>query len=211
VIPAWLGKAERRLGFVQVPGLAKFLIGMNVAVGLLSFFNPQFPAQLLLDPALLLSGQIWRALTFLFVPYAFDALGLLIWILWLFVFLPQLEWMLGEFGFTLFCLTSALATVAASALYGAALSNTAVYAALFLAYARLNPDAQILLFFFFPLKIKWIGVATWAYLLLSFFMFGPAWRVELLAGLAGYALFFGPEHWRDFRFWIRRARNRGRY
>ncbi len=211
MIPSWLAKAEKRLGFIQIPGLAKFLIGMNAAVGLLSFFNPQFPAQLILDPALLLSGQIWRVVTFLFVPQAFDALGLLIWILWLFVFLPQLEWMMGDFGFTLICLVSALATAAASALYGAVLSNTAIYAALFLAYARFNPETQILLFFFFPVKIKWIGAAVWAYLLVSFLFSGPVWRLELLSGLFGYALFFGPAHWQDFRFWIRRLKNRGRY
>ena len=31
------------------------------------------------------------------------------------------------------------------------------------------------------------------------------------AGLANYLVFFGPGHWRDFNFFLRRLRNRGRF
>ncbi|MHB2026730.1 MAG: rhomboid family protein [Elusimicrobiota bacterium] len=209
--PQWLERAQKRLGFIQIPGLAKFLIGMNAAVGLLTLLNPRFPDQLILDPGLFLGGQVWRAATFLFVPPAFDVLGLAAWILWIFVFLPPLEWMMGDFSFTLICLIGAAATVATSVFLYAGFSNAAFYAGLFLAYARLNPESQILLFFFFPVKIKWIAAAAWIFLAISALAWGPIWRAELACGLCGYMLFFWPDHWRDFKLWIHRMKNRGRF
>ena len=64
----WVDNAERRLGFIALPNLAFFLAGMNALCALLAFIKPEFPQRLTLEPWLILQGQAWRALTFIFVP-----------------------------------------------------------------------------------------------------------------------------------------------
>ena len=49
----------------------------------------------------------------------------------------------------------------------------------------------------------WLAVAAWFWALASVIFGGPAARVAVLAGLANYALFFGPEHWNSWRLRFR--------
>ena len=53
----------------------------------------------------------------------------------------------------------------------------------------------MLLFFFIPVKVKWLGwaaAAVWAW---DFITTGFSGRISLLFGLAGFLLFFGREIW----------------
>lgn len=212
--PAWLDRLERRCGHWAVPQLASFLVGMNAVVWVLGALRPAFPGLLRLDPALALGGQPWRLFTFLFLPpAALGPVGAFLWLYLLFTYATALERAWGDFRFNLYYGCGALATAAASLALGEGLSNLTLNASLFLAFAELYPDFELLLFFVLPVKVRWLAWLFWA---------GAAWGAlaggtnafwGLAAGLCNYALFFGPGRWEDARLaarrWLWRRRNRG--
>jgi hypothetical protein len=206
-----LDKFERRFGFLAIPGLAIFLAGMHAVVGILTQIKPEMPLQLTLEPNLILMGQVWRAVTFIFVPPAFGPFGLFIWVLMLYSYLIRLEAYWGDFRFTMFCLIGAAATTAAALIIREGLSSTPFQMSLFLAFARLNPEYEVLFFFVLPVRMKWLAGAFWLMTGWDMIFGAGAERAALAAGLANYFLFFGASHWRDLKNAWRRARYQGRF
>lgn len=204
--PAWISRLERRLGWLSVPGLASFLAVMSAVVGVLSMVNRAFPARLALDPYLLRSGEVWRALTFVLVPPEMSPLFLVLWLILFYAYLVRLEGAWGDFKLTLYCLLGAGGLVAAALITGEPLSNAIFQASLFLAFAREFPDFEILLLFIIPVRMRWLGLAAWLGVALGLILGGSADRISLALGLANYALFFGGEHWTDARLAVRRWR-----
>ncbi|MFA6029073.1 MAG: Rhomboid family protein [Elusimicrobiota bacterium] len=205
-LPGWIGRLERRLGPWALENLGLFIVAMNAAVWALSLVKPDFPSLLALDPALLVSGQPWRALTFLFVPPTTHPVWMLLWLYLLFVYAGALEREWGDFRFNLFYLLGALALLGASLATGRGLSNMPLNASIFLAFAALFPDFELLLFFVLPVKVKWLAAFAWAGILWT--LLAGSWdsRLTTAAGILNYAVFFGPAHARDLRGRLRRRR-----
>ena len=199
----WFDRLERRFHWLAVPGLASFLVGMNAVVWLMSLFRPAFPRLLWLDPWALVHGQPWRAVTFLFVPPASGPLGTIFWLLLLYTFAAALENEWGDFRFNLFYFSGAAATAAASLAGGWPLSNMTLNTSLFLAFAALYPDFEIIVFFILPVKVRWLAALTAASLAWTFLFWGPPARWEVASGLVNYLLFFGGDHARALRRRIR--------
>src|SRR5205823_45350 len=105
----------------------------------------------------------------------------------------------GDFRFNLFYGIGACAVVLASMIIGLPLSNVTLNATIFLAFAALWPDFELLLFFVLPVKVKWLAYLAWAGILWSFLTGGWMARVALASGLMNYALFFGPSHLENLR------------
>jgi hypothetical protein len=136
-------------------------------------------------------------------------LWLILWLLLFYVYARALETFWGDFKFTLFCLIGALATTVTCLATNIGFSNALFDISLFLAFARLNPDFEILIFFFFPVKMKWLSLLTWVYLGWVFIFGSFVSRWDVASGLANYAVFFGPGHYQDIRlFWHHWRRNR---
>lgn len=203
--PLWVSRLERRLSWLAVPGLASFLTAMSAVVGLLSLFKPEFPLALALDPGRLLEGEAWRALTHLLIPPTQAPLWLLFWLMLYYACIKALEDSWGDFALTLYCLLGAGAGTAAALLTGRGLASAPFHTSQFLAFARLAPDYEILLFFVLPVKVRWLAVAAWLALAWMLVAGGAAGLASVVAGTANYLLFFGPDHWRDLRrAWKRR-------
>lgn len=208
---AWVDRLERRFGGFSIPGLAGFLAGMCAAVGVMSYVRPEFIYQLHLDPGLIRQGQVWRAVTFLFIPPETQPLWLLFWVLLFYAAMRSLESAWGDFKLTVFWAAGALATTAASLATGWPLSNVPLTFSVYMAFARLNPEYTILLFFVLPVKLRWLGRLGWALAAWGLLTGGTGTRVALGAGFFNYLLFFGPGHLDDARWAVRRWRNRGRF
>ncbi len=193
----WVDRLERRFGFLSVPGLPGFIAGMTVAVGILGAVKPEFGDVLGLDPAALLRGQIWRAVTFLFVPPPAGPLWLLLWIAMLYMILQALEHAWGAFKFTVFLAIGVLATAAGALATGAEFGDSIVILSAFLAFARLMPDREMLIMFILPVKMRWLAALCAVWLAVEFATSGGAARLEIAAGLLPYLLFFGDGHRRD--------------
>src|SRR5207302_6600157 len=68
VAMTWLDKLERRLGFLAIPGLMRIVVGLTALVFMLVRLNPDFRFVLDLDPAGVLRGEVWRLVTYIFLP-----------------------------------------------------------------------------------------------------------------------------------------------
>ena len=201
----WFDRLEDRLHWLAVPGLASFLVGMNAVVWVMTLLRPGFPRLLALAPFALVHGQWWRAVTFLFVPPATGSIWTVFWLLLLYTFAHSLENEWGDFRFNLYYGIGAAATVAASLVSGWPLSNVTLNTSLFLAFAALYPDFEVLVFFVLPVKVRWLAALTAASLTWTFLFWGSPARWEVASGLVNYLLFFGGDHARDLR---RRLRGR---
>src|SRR5437773_4797870 len=79
----WLDRLERRFGFLGIPGLIRIVIGFTALVWALMWLNPSFRSALDLDPARIRHGEVWRLVTYIFVPQTLSFwIVLALWFLW---------------------------------------------------------------------------------------------------------------------------------
>jgi hypothetical protein len=191
---------ERGFGRYALPNLAMYLIGGQVLVFGFSMLA-QFDVRLImLWPVYILEGEWWRLFTFAFVPPAYGQLSmtgaLFLAISWYFFHMisQALENYWGVARFNLFFLVGWLLTVAVAFLTPAYPTGYAFFAvSVFLAFAFLNPDFELYLFFILPVKIKWFALLMWLGFAYAF-IFGD-WNIRLsvLAATGNFLLFFSRE------------------
>src|SRR6187399_350968 len=114
----WLDKLERRFGFLGIPGLIRIVIGFTALVYVLVYLNRGFESFLTLDPALILRGQVWRLVTYIFLPQTFSPLWVLLarWFLWSIG--ARLERARGAFWLTLYFVVGMVGTTRAACFFG---------------------------------------------------------------------------------------------
>ena len=189
-----IDKLERWFGRFALPHLTQALILLQVVAYLLKFENPEFVQRLELVPEKVLAGEYWRLVTLWAVPPTYNLL--FAFFFWYFLYLMgiALEQSWGAFRYNLFLMVGYLATVAAAFVTpNVAVSNGFLFGSIFLAFAYLNPEFVIYLFFILPLKIKWLALFTWVSYGLMFLSGSWEARLAILASVANFALFFGPE------------------
>lgn len=188
-----LDKLERRFGFIAIPKLGRILVGLTALVFVLTRLIPGFADTLALNPAAIRHGEVWRLLTFIFIPQTTSPLWVVfaLWFLWWVT--EGLERALGAFGFTLYALLGAIGTAIAAFFFGSAFSNAMLLASFFYAFARFYPDEMIYVFFILPMKVKWIAWISAALLLAGFLLNPMSYRMALVAAFANYFIFFGGE------------------
>jgi len=188
----WLDKLERRFGFLGVPGLMRIVVGFTALVWTLVWLNPDFRFALDLDPTRVRNGEVWRLVTYIFLPQTFSFWVILVlWFLW---FIGEgLERAWGAFRLTLYFLVGMIGTTIAAFFFGARFSNGMLISSLFFAFARFYPDVIIYILFILPAKIKWIAWVSAAFLLLGFIVNSNSYRMAMVAAFANYLIFFGPE------------------
>ncbi|MBX3276036.1 MAG: rhomboid family intramembrane serine protease [Sandaracinaceae bacterium] len=191
-----LDKLERRLGRYALPHLTLLLVAGQAGAFVLGKAKPEFLGKLVLVTDRVLAGEVWRLVTWVFLPRT-DSIFFIIFELWLlFIFGRALEASWGNFRFNVFFLIGFLLTTAVSfAVPWAPISNAFLMASIFLAFAYLNPDFELLLFFILPVKIKWFAYLTWA--AFAVFLVIGSWqdRAVIGAGVVNFFLFFGPDMW----------------
>src|SRR6266542_2435400 len=146
----WLDKLERRLGFLGIPGLMRIVVAFNALVFLLIRLNPGFRFMLDLDPARIRHGEIWRLITYIFLPQTDSFLWVFLLLCFLWFMGDGLEQALGAFRLTLYFIVGMIGTIAAAFFFGAPFSISMLYALFFFSFAQFFPDQVIYLFFVLP-------------------------------------------------------------
>jgi hypothetical protein len=192
-------RLDRRFGKYAVPNLIGYIVGGMLLVAVLSLLKPAFPEHLLLDMHAVRRGEVWRLVTFLFIPIPPSAS--LFWLLLGLYFTwwigSSLERVWGAFKLNAFYLVGALLTIAAAAVAGP-MDNVWLDGSMFLAFATVFPDATVLLFFIIPVRVKWLGILAGAGALFMAATGSFNTRAAIGAALVNYALFFG-DHWIEAR------------
>ena len=190
----WIDKLERRHGDLAIPNLINIVLIGQLVVWFVVMFISTFPLEFFpLIRSGLLHGQVWRAVTFIFVPtLTTSPLALLLELYFYWWIGNALTCAWGDFRFTVYWVTGMIWAVLSCLATGAA-GTAGLFYSLFFAYAWLWPEQRILLFFILPLKIKWVGWASAILWGLNFLTGSLSVKVSLLFGLAGFFLFFGRE------------------
>lgn len=202
-----LDKLERLFGRLALPNLTLYLIIGQVFVALSSLLGLLDIRQFILVPVLVMQGEWWRVLTFLFFPPPVNYASMLSLVMlpfawWIFYLMGNaLEHYWGVFRYNVFILTGFALTIAAAFLTPfAPVTNAFIAGSVFLAFAWLNPDFELSLFFILPIKIKWLAVITWLGYAYGLITGTSATRWQILASTGNFLLFFARDIYQTMRY-----------
>lgn len=218
----WLSRLELKYGRYAIRNLTLYIVGLNLTVFLISFFlfagNPlQTISIMALIPQQVFKGEIWRLFTFLFLPESYDFFFALLSIYITYMIGSSVENYWGKARFNAFYFCGALLTILAAFLSGYGLSGFYLNMSLFLAFATLFPEQEILLFFVLPVKAKYLGIAEAVYVLYMMFQairfggLGSPVVAAALASFVNYFIFFGNDFFKWIRLRMQVHNNRKRY
>lgn len=152
----------------------------------------------------LFSGQIWRLVTFIFVPPSSSPIFILFSLYFYYMIGMSLERRWGKVKFNLYYLIGMLAAVIACLLTGYA-SNFYLNLSLFFAFAAMFPDEEVLLFMILPIKMKYLALLDAALYTYEFIVGSASTRITILLCLANVFLFLGGDLIntirRESRYW----------
>ena len=218
-----MNKFEKKFGKYAIPNLSTVLI-ICYAVGYaIQFLNNDFLSYLTLDAYKIIHGQIWRLFTWVVVPpsmgnifttllmlYFYWSIGTTLERTWgtcrynVYIFSGMLFTVLGCFvamgaGYLLYKDAWVLMNAGGSLFFNTGYINMSI----FLAFAATFPEAQVLLMFIIPIKVKWIGILdavllVWEFITGARVSVGGAIlldvslyaRIAILSSLLNFIVFF---------------------
>lgn len=181
-----------------ISNLMLYVVIGNVIIWLFSMMDTTnlLAASLQFSPPLIMKGQIWRLITFAFIPTSGGILALIMFYFYYFIG-NTLEKYWGKAKFTLFFFSGILFTVIyAFVIYvitGAdiRISASYIYLSMFFSFATLFPETQVLLFFIIPMKIKWLAYIDAAFFLYEIIVTPFPYNLIPVVAVLNYLLFCG--------------------
>ena len=211
-------RLRRKLEKYAIPNLTLYLIICYGIGYLMQYLVPAGYQYLMLDPFLVLKGQIWRLVTWILIPpdssniffvlitlYLYYSLGGLLERIWgtykynVYLFSGLLFTILGAFvlcGYSVLMgaqptmYTGLYVLNNGSAVYFGQFSTYYINMSIFLACAASIPDVQVLLMFLFPIKVKWLGIVYGIILLVNCIQGGIATWIVVIFSLLNFLVFF---------------------
>ena len=182
-----------------IPRLMMYIVIGNIAVYFLSAMDTTglFRNMLMFSSEMVFQhGQIWRLITFIFVPES-SGLALVLWLYFYYFIGNELENQWGSAKFSVFYFSGITLTVIygtiAWLITGISYSVSIHYLnlSMFFAFATMYPDMQVLFMFIIPIKIKWLAILD--AVLFAVGIIGGSFPMNLLpvVALLNYVLFFG--------------------
>lgn len=217
-----LNKLERKFGRYYISNLMLYIVIGTGIVFAFWFLFPDIPLMnyLTFNRDAIFHGQIWRIVTFVFIPETGNPISMVFWLYLYWMFGSSLESYWGSFRFNVYYFSGVLLAMIAGLITGYA-TNQFLNLSLFLAMAILSPNTELLLFFFIPVKMKWLAWLYTAFLVYNFIpvsaisyavraglpfpyllaLLNSYWdvRVAIIISLLNIALFFGGDFYRKIR------------
>lgn len=199
----WLNRLERKFGRYAIRGLMTYIIALNGLVYLLMYLDQtgRYIYTLTLIPEKVLQGELWRLFTYIFIPPATSPLWIFFILYFYYMIGNALEQEWGCFKFNLFYLTGMIGTTLAAFLSGGGVGATGEYLnlSLFLAFAQVFPNYELLLFFILPVKVKYLAWLNWAFFAFTLLTAALPEKIAVLAAMLNFFLFFGKTLFRQGR------------
>ena len=213
----FLNKMERKIGKYAISNLSLYLILGYVLGYILQFINPAIVDFLTLNPYLILHGQIWRLVTWIIIPPSSFDLFTIVMLMFYYSVGTNLERTWGTFYYNVYLFMGMIFTVIGGflimgisyvpalnsfvtrELYGTgtyfllvarSFSTYFVNMSIFLGFAATFPEVQVLLMFIIPIKVKWMGIAYGALLVVQFLQSDIVGKIIIGASLLNFVVFF---------------------
>jgi hypothetical protein len=189
-----LDNLQRRFGRFAVPHVTEGLIACQVLTYFLWQSKPTFLEDIALVPSRVLHGEVWRLLTFVGQPPPTNLLfAIFFWYLF-YMMGTALESTWGAFRYNVYLLVGWVATVGVALLQPKEPASILfLQGSVFLAFAYLYPDFQLLLFFILPVKVKWLALLQWAGYIFVLLFGSLMEKLLIAAAVCNFALFFWQE------------------
>ncbi len=206
-----ISKFERKFGKYAIPNLSFILVMCYVAGYVISLVNPGFLDYLSLNPYQILHGQVWRLFTWLIIPPSELDVFTIIMLFFYFSLGTSLERTWGTYRYNVYIWGGVLITILSAfagmgisyLLFGQSLAAEGVAAgffslcagffstyyinmSIFLAFAVTYPEQQVLLMFFIPVKVKWLGIVYGIMLVINmiqYFTYGMSYHPAYWFGM----------------------------
>lgn len=213
----WIYKLERKIPWFRIPNLMFFIVIISGMVYLFDFIsamqrnNVSLYSMIYFDRNLILQGQFWRLLSFIFVPPSGSPFFVLLGLYFLYFIGRSLEAVWGEFKLTLYYFIGIIFCILGGFLVG---STNVIFLnlSLFFAFAATHPELQILLFFVIPVKVKWLAYLDAVIFLFSIIssLLAMNWSNAVAAVMAiiNFLIFFGPKFFSDMFTKLKYWKNR---
>ena len=181
-----------------IPNLMLYVVIGNAIIwlfGMMDTTNILINA-LCFSPYHILHGQIWRLVTFALIP---NSSGFFALIMFYFYYMigSTLEQQWGTPKFNIYFFSGMLLTV----VYGFilyfitgvsyAVNAEYIYLSMFFSFATLYPDMQVLLFFFIPIKMKWLAIVDAAFFVLEVISLRFPLNLLPVVAVLNYLIFCG--------------------
>lgn len=183
-----------------IPNLMLYIVAISLAVWLLSIMDS---SKTLLNyfsfsPNLIMKGQVWRLITFIFIPQDTSMWALLFFYFYYWIGSTlEREW--GTPRFNIFIFSGILMTI----IYGLVvyfitrqdvnIGTYYIYLSMFFSFATLYPDMQVLFMFIIPIKIKWLAYLDAAFFLFAMLTSPFPFNLLPLIAMLNYFVFFGAD------------------
>lgn len=188
----FMTKLERKFGKYAIPNLTVILIAGFILGYILQIVDSSVLNLIAMNPAKIMQGQVYRLITWVVIPPGGTSILVIITLMFYFSIGRTLEQAWGDFRYTVYILSGiiftdlglmltyfvmkalgqeeVLAMYYQYGLYGA--STYFLCMSMFLAYAFMFPDMQVLMYFIIPIKVKWLGYLDIAYLIFTVLQYG---------------------------------------
>ena len=205
-----LDKLDRKFGRFALKNLMMIIVVGTLLVWLVDYMvwwrtGVSIASYIDFNKEAILRGQVWRLITFVFIADEFNPFLLFISLYFYWIIGTSLERTWGAFKFNIFYFCGVLCSIGFGFITGYA---TVYYLnlSLFLAFAILYPNHQVLLFFFIPVKMKWLAIFDVVCLVLLAIFNTWAGRIAIFVALGNIVLFFTGNVIRSIAAWRRRRK-----
>ena len=210
-----INKLERKFGRYAIKNLSLYLILGYVIGYLLLMFAPQVLSKLILVPAFVMQGEVWRLLTWVITPPELSVSIFTIIMLFFYYSIGNLlERSIGTFLYNLYIFGGMFLTMAGTMIayilcqyafhipmsldsHIYIVSSYYICLSLFLAVAACYPDMQVLYAMIIPVKMKWLSVLYLVFIGYYFMNANLMGRVNIVMSLLNFVIFYFST--KDFR------------
>ena len=194
-----LEKIERKCPWFGFPNLNLYLVAMFLIGFAMSLINPYFyHFYLSLNPQMILAGQVWRLITFVFYPPTISG-SVIITLLLIYVYYSitkTLVYMWGTFKFNLYMFIGYISQIiGAFFIYFVLKQNVTIYPvyaffSIIMAFALSFPDAYFYIYFLIPIKAKYFAYFEILIYAINFFASNLSGRVAIACSAINVFIFF---------------------
>lgn len=192
---------ERKFGRYAIPNLTIYILITYVVGYFIMIALPQVFGFLLLEPALILKGQVWRLVSWLLIPPESLDIFTVFMLFFYYSVGTTLERTWGTFRYNVYIFSGILLSIlGAFALYfigggliifrGVLFSTYYISMSIILAFAATYSNTLVYLFGLIPLKMKWLGVFYGVLLVKDLIQSGWPTRVAIICSLLNFLIFF---------------------
>jgi hypothetical protein len=170
---------HRRFG---IPRLMLYVVFGSAAIYLISKMDTTYTFLGLIefDAGLILKGQVWRIISWVFFPNQGNILLMALMLYFYYFIGTTLEREWGTPKFTIYYIIGIVLNIVYGFIVWAitgrtpGLSSSYINLSMFFTFATLFPDMRVMLFFFIPVKIKWLALVDAVFFVYNIIFFSIA-------------------------------------